>query len=409
MKHGKLWVNLSIIGIFTVALLGFILRCKILFDIRFIDYNRLLDAHEHFAFAGWVTLALIYLMVLEILPQELNKRPLYQWVLGGIVLTAWGMLCTYPFGQLITISDFFSTAFIIITYVFGVVFIRDIIKSKASQPVKLLAISSVLSLMLSSVAIFTLAYLFSINSLNAILYRDALFTYLHLQYNGFFALAVFALLFHKMDSKMSYQARRNVRRLSIFLSCSILPSLFISFLWQDPVVIIRIIAIIGSIFLLLSFIWLIVTGLSMIEEVMEITPVMRVLGIMALSAFMLKELLQSFTIFPAIGDMVFGNRPIIIGYLHLVFLGFVTPFILIYYTHLKVFSLKSKFTFTAFIFFIVGIVLNEIMLMTQGMGEMIIKSTYLFPWLLWGISIVLFIGATLITIARFSTNSKAKS
>jgi hypothetical protein len=43
------------------------------------------------------------------------------------------------------------------------------------------------------------------------------------------------------------------------------------------------------------------------------------------------------------------------------------------------------------------------------MGEMIIKSTYLFPWLLWGISIVLFIGATLITIARFSTNSKAKS
>ena len=46
-----------------VALLGLTLRSKILFSIPFLDYNRLLDAHFHFAFGGWVTLALTVILI----------------------------------------------------------------------------------------------------------------------------------------------------------------------------------------------------------------------------------------------------------------------------------------------------------------------------------------------------------
>jgi hypothetical protein len=54
--------------------------------------------------------------------------------------------------------------------------------------------------------------------------------------------------------------------------------------------------------------------------------------LLSIGAFVLKMVLQSLTIFAGVGNAVFGDRPVIIGFLHLVFLGFVSPFILAYYT-----------------------------------------------------------------------------
>src|SRR6266487_5541778 len=108
---------------------------------------------------------------------------------------------------------------------------------------------------------------------------------------------------------------------------------------------------------------------------------------MSIAAFIVKMFLQSFTIFPAVGNAVFGDRPVIIGFLHLVFLGFVSPFILAYYVQKNMLNSNIKLTGYALIIFISGILLNEIILMLQGLGAMFLKSSYLFSWLLWAISI----------------------
>ena len=402
MKNKNLWVNLSIIGLFTVALLGMNLRSKFLFDLPFIDYNRLLDAHEHFAFAGWVTLALMVLLINELLTLT-NKKNSYQWLLGGIAIGSWGMLFSFPFERFISASNYFSTFFILVTYVFSWVFIKDIIKSPVSKTVRILSISSMVCLTLSSVGPFTLAYLFSVKSLNAVLYRDALFTYLHLQYNGFFTLAVFALLVHKLDLKITARSNRDVHWFAYLLTFSVLPSLFISYLWQEPNIVIRLVAIVGSISLLLTFTWLFISGIEIRKTITEVMPIIRVMGLLSISAFMLKTFLQSFTIFPAVGDAVFGDRPVIIGFLHLVFLVFVSIFILAYYAQSGFLNIHSRFTKVALIAFIIGVVLNETVLMLQGVGKMVIIGSALFPWLLWIISIWLFISALLILIARFKT------
>ncbi len=403
MKNKKLWVDISIIGLFSVAILGMILRSKILFDLPFIDYNHLLDAHGHFAFTGWVTLALMILMVNELLPSSLNKKNSYQWLLVGIVISSWGMLFSYPFANLISLSNFFSTFFILVTYVFSWVFIKDILKSQVNKTVRLLIISSLVCLILSSIGPFTLAYLFSVKSLNAVLYRNALYTYLHLQYNGFFTLAVFALLVHKLEPKITTRSKRDIHWFANLLTFSIIPSLFISYLWQEPNIYIRLIAIIGSISLLLTFIWLLISGIEIRKTIIKVTPIIRVTGLLSISAFMLKIFLQSFTIFPVVGDAVFGDRPVIIGFLHLVFLAFVSLFILGYYAQTNFLNIKNKFTKVSLIVFIIAVVLNETVLMVQGLGGMFTEGSYLFSWLLWIISVLLFIAALLIAIARFKT------
>src|SRR5271169_5615650 len=83
------WINLSILNLCIVALLGMVLRSKIVFSLPFINYNHLLEAHSHFTFGGWVTLVLMTLFIYELLPVSISKRPVYQWLLGSIAVCAW--------------------------------------------------------------------------------------------------------------------------------------------------------------------------------------------------------------------------------------------------------------------------------------------------------------------------------
>ncbi len=403
MKKNNRWINILILNFCVVALLGMALRSKILFSIPFLDYNRLLDAHFHFAFGGWVTLALAVLLVYNLLPATLYGKASYKWLLISILTSAWLLLLSSPLPANSISSSFFSTLFILVNYVFAWFFIRDIVKANISKTVRLLAVSSVVCLILSSFGVFTLAYLFASKSLNSFAYRDALYSYLHLQYNGFFTLAVFALLFQKLEPKMTLDAKTKSYQFSVLLCASTFPSLFLTYLWRDPNDVYRVIAVCGSVLLLLSFIWFVRLIPALKELAKSIHPLIRYMSYLCMAAFSLKIFLQSLTLFPEVGNAVFGDRPVIIGFLHLVFLGFVTPFIFIWFAQSGFLNIRLAFTKLSLIIFTIAVLLNEAVLMTQGLGAMLIKSSQIFPWVLWVLSIFLLIGAVLIAIARIKS------
>lgn len=400
MRRKKNWITYSIFNLCTVAFLGFILRSKIIFALPLINYNHLLESHFHFAFGGWVTLALMVLSVYELFPASLHEKPFYQWIFRIIVITSWITLLTQYFDGNSLSTKLFSAAFILATYIYGWIFIADIKKAKVSKAVLVLAISSTVSLLLSSVGPFALDYLFALKSQNAILYRNALYTYLHFQYNGFFTLAVFSLLFHKIKSEIKAGSDHNIYRFSLLLIISIPTSLFLTYLWQDPNTLFRVIAICGSIFILITLILFLTISPTLYNAFHKSNPLLKYIMFLSFSSFVLKMFLQSFTIFPKIGDAVFGNRPIIIGFLHLVFLAFVTLFILGYFIYSGLQDIKSGFNKLALIVFSSGVILTEVILMAQGLGAMFLVSNSLVPWLLWTTSILLFIGALMIFMSR---------
>ncbi len=401
------WVDIVIFNFCVVAFLGFTLRSKILFSIPFLDYNRLLDAHFHFAFSGWVTLALSVILIDDVLPAPFNSRRVYRWLPMAILSASWLLLLTSPLPANSVGATLCSVVLILITYAFAFIFMADLRKSSAGKTVKLLAISSLVCLVLSSAGIFYLAYLFASKSLDTFAYRDALYTYLHLQYNGFFTLAVFAILFNKLESKMTAAAKIKAYRFSLWLTISTIPSLFLTYLWRDPNEVYRIIAICGSITLLISLGLFILLAFSLREIYAAIHPLIRSMIFLAVCSFLLKVFLQSGTLFPAIGNAVFGDRPVIIGFLHLVFLGFVTLFLMAWFAQNGYLNIHSAFTQTALITFTTAVILNELVLMTQGLGAMFIKSSNIFPWLLWAISIALLMSALLIGIARLRDKKSA--
>ena len=75
------------------------------------------------------------------------------------------------------------------------------------------------------------------------------------------------------------------------------------------------------------------------------------------------------TIIPALGNAVFGYRPIIIGFLHLVFLGFVSFYIFFNFLEAGVFA-KTRISTAAIWSFIAAVTLNETILLIEGVGLM---------------------------------------
>jgi hypothetical protein len=92
MRRKNLWITLSLVNLCIVALFGMTLRTKFVLPITWIDYKNFLSAHSHFAFGGWVTLALMILFIDNLLTDQQKQKSIYQWILSGIEITALGMV-----------------------------------------------------------------------------------------------------------------------------------------------------------------------------------------------------------------------------------------------------------------------------------------------------------------------------
>jgi hypothetical protein len=130
------------------------------------------------------------------------------------------------------------------------------------------------------------------------------------------------------------------------------------------------------------------------------SPVSRTFWVFSTVSFTLKMLLQVGTIFPQLGNAVYGDRPVIIGFLHLVFLGFITFFLLALVVENRYFLLRGKQIILPFIIFSTGIIANELLLMLQGLGILLNTNSDIYKWLLWGVAIILFTGALSIALTR---------
>jgi hypothetical protein len=92
------WIYISFFNLLIVALLGVVMRYKIAFSLPFINQKNFLNAHSHFAFAGWISQALMFFIVLYIYQNSpFFSYKKYRLLLWLNLLTAYGMLCSFPF------------------------------------------------------------------------------------------------------------------------------------------------------------------------------------------------------------------------------------------------------------------------------------------------------------------------
>ncbi len=358
------WVKISLFNLLLVSMLGIVLRYKIAFALLFIEQKFLLHGHSHFAFAGWISQCLMALMV-DTLPADHQRK--YRLVLWANLLTAYGMLLSFPVQGYGVVSILFSTLSILVSYVFAFLFWKDTGGSGNTSPAQKCFRAALLWSVLSSLGTYSLVQMMLTHTFHEKWYLASIYFYLHFQYNGWFLFGCLGLVFHLLQQKQISTARMNTIFWCFALAC--LPAYFFSALWLPIPTVVYIIVVLAAIVQLLG--WIILLRLLKGNQFLFIEaakPVKWALGLSAI-AFTIKLLLQAGSTIPSLSTIAFGFRPVVIGYLHLVLLGVLSLFLIGY-------SLRAKFipltrtVKTGLLIFSAAIILNELLLMVQGAAAM---------------------------------------
>ncbi|MEO6820129.1 MAG: hypothetical protein ABI204_10405 [Ginsengibacter sp.] len=366
--NSRRWILIALINFCVVALAGVTLRYKINFPLPMVNQKYLLHAHSHFAFDGWVAIALMTCMVNYLQRNNVatNYRK-YHWILLASCLTAYAMFISFIIEGYDTFSITFSSLSIFISYFFIFHLWRDLNKvvDKAYSP-KWFKGALVL-LGISSLGAFSLAYLMANHIVIQDLYFSAIYFFLHFQYNGWFLFACFGLLFSFLYKIGFIPTAAISKKLFIIMAIMVGPTFLLSILWLKLPTGLRWIANISGILQLLVLFYFIQL-LPVIKKHINnrIDKVTRFLWTMAAIAFVLKIVLQMLSIVPFLSHLAFGFRPVVIGYLHLSFIGIISFFLLGYIN--EIYKKEGYRVLTGgTILFVSGFLIQEIVLMTQGL------------------------------------------
>jgi len=311
------YLRLAIVNFIVLTVLGLVLRYIHIGSIGGINYQFLLHAHSHFAFAGWMFFTIALLIVNLIHKNKITRA--FRWVMILALVSAYGMLVSFYLQGYKAVSICFSTLFIIVTYRFTyLVFKSKLFKNDLHELSTKLIKASLVFLCLSSIGPFTLGPLMAMGLKNTPYYQDTIYVYLHFQMNGFMLLAVWGLFASALPvASLSKSARIWV---DLFIYSTI-PLYFVFTLWSGPGLFVQILAAIGATINLVSWIALFLSFKSNF-------PFSSSLVKAAFLATSLKVLFQLLICYPSIGSWTFSNRDLIIGYIHLLTLGIITPLIL---------------------------------------------------------------------------------
>lgn len=391
------WINISLINFSVVALAGIVLRYKINFSLTFVDQKKLLHGHSHFAFTGWVALVLMTLLVNYLQQQNLktNYRK-YHWIVLANCIAAYSMLFSFIAEGYAFYSILSSSLSILISYIFIFHCWRDLLQVKDLSFAPVWFKAGLTLWIISSLGAFMLAFLMANHNKVQDLYFGAIYFFLHFQYNGWFLFVCFGLFFSYLQRKEIPDILALNRKIFIIMIIAVAPTYFLSILWLRLPTILYSIAGISGLLQLVVLFYFIKLLMHMKGSVAQ-NFISKYLWVMASASFIIKIVLQLLSVFPFLSNYAFSFRPIVIGYLHLSFLGIISFFILAYINQVLI-EQGKHLSIVGVLIFSIGVILQEIVLMVQGLEAMDFKPLPYANPILFFLAITMGIGLIWITV-----------
>jgi len=404
------WIKISIFNFTLLALLGCILRYKIAFSLPFIDQKYLLHAHSHFAFAGWVSQILMCLFLYALNNDTIeweNKIKKFEKIFVLNLITAYGMLISFALQGYAMYSIIFSTASILVSYWFAFSVYPLIKESNIHAVTKKYFYAALLFNVISSLGPFSLAFMMVSHSANQDYLMGAVFYYLHFQYNGWFLFVILGTLNeHIAKQTENFDFNRNFNVLIV----AAVMTLFLSLPWIDKQNMLGIVLFAIVIMQLLVFISFLRNtkegnGPPLILNSRIKIPIKSIFTF----AILIKGVLQILILVPSLDQYAFGIRPVIIAYLHLVLIGVVSFYIFHYLIKERIMLMSKKLN-KGLLIFLGGFILNEIVLVLQGLSWLNIVGLPLTNESLFLAAIMMFSGLIVVTtsIIKKSVSGKNK-
>lgn len=349
---------LSALAFFIIAsLLGLALRFAFVLEYpEWFMYRNVQHAHSHTALLGWL-FAIYYLGIIHFFELDFERYKKLFYFLQVAVL---GMLVSFPINGYSTISIIFSTAHIMLCFVFTYMIWKEkIARSRLSQ---LFLKTSLAFLCISTLGPLALGPLMSVGLKGTALYYGAIQFYLHFQFNGWFIFGGIAILLAIIEWKnIKLNEVKEMRFYKTLLIATIL-TFALAVTWSTPhwsIFLLNSIGVLVQLWALLLFIQLI-RDLNIKEYIPKYT---FLVFSVAMLAFFLKVFIQSIVVIPYFAEVSYMIRNFVIGFIHLLMLGCLSLFAFGFISII----LRKSLSYIGTQIFIAGIVITELLLFGQGL------------------------------------------
>lgn len=303
------------------VLIGLGLRLNWVWPWTSLGYSDLLHAHSHVAFLGWVFNAFFVAALRHFVPPaEMRSYDRLWWTMqAGVV----GMLATFPFQGYAAASITFSTLHMAAALGFALKLWR---RNHAAPAARVHLRLALVFMLLSGAGPLALGVLPALGLRESPAYTLAIYFYLHCQYNGWFPFFLQALLLQRAEEQGWRVDGPAAARAAWWLGGGGLLAYALSTLWCQPPAVLGWIALAGGVIQ--------AVGAVQFSRAVRRVPwpadrVVRLLAFAAVGAWLLKHGLHLVGPWPGLAALT-QQRFVAIAFLHLVFLGLVTPGLLIW-------------------------------------------------------------------------------
>ncbi|MBS1743135.1 MAG: hypothetical protein JST81_08880 [Bacteroidetes bacterium] len=392
--------SIALANLLIVAGIGVVMRYKIAYSLPIVDQKNLLHGHSHFAFAGWISHALMLLLIQYLAGKKGNQVfKKYRWVLTANLITAYGMLISFPIQGYGLYAILFSTLSIFVSYAFCIMYWKDLNSLPEFSVSHWWMKLSLLFNALSSIGAFSLAFMMAAKITNQHWYLASVYFFLHFQYNGWFFFACMGLAMATFLHKIPIQKQKIIFWL---FAGACVPAYILSALWLPLPAWTYYIVVIAACSQVLGLYYVITEVRKQFPHLLTIIDSRsRWIFLLVLCALSIKLLLQLASVIPSLSTLAFGFRPIVIGYLHLILLGVISLFLLGYMAVTGNLQLQRNRLFSLRLF-VFGVILNEIILMIQGIADITFLPLPFINEALLAASIIMFSGLLLLNFSRSS-------
>ena len=363
------WVLISLLNFVVASIMGVLLRYVFVAEIPWMDYRNMLHGHSHVAMLGWVYLILFALLIDVFVPRAKQSAPFYNRLFWFTQFSVVGMMVSFPIQGYAAVSITFSTLHIIASYIFIHRIWQDL--SIEKKQVSYLVKASLVFLGISTIGIWAMGPVMALQLRNDPLYMVVVQFYLHFQFNGWFALAVMALLIHQLNRwGLVFENRYFYRFFYIYL-ISLGLTFFQVLHWAYLQPYMYVINAVGVMIQVLAFAFLLYpVRRTLWSKLAGQSGTVRWLVGFGMVSLLIKISLQAALVVPEVMAISTTIRQFMVGYIHLTMLGFITGLILLL---LYVKEVAVINTFGIYIFSI-GYIMTEAILFLQGV----------FYWGRWG-------------------------
>ncbi len=362
------WVKISLVFLFLVAFIGTLLRSVDFLPFHF-HYANWVHAHSHTAFQGWIYLTQFLFLTRIYLSENQIKKHNYPILFKITAITVVGVLISFAMQGYGLYSIIISTIFQVLCYAFFYYFLRDTRGYAQGNKVSLKFIKTGLWFgVLSSLLPFAIGIASAKGLCGTEIYFSLIYSFLHLQYNGWFLLVMIGLFYQFLEREKIPFSQSRANTFYYLFSWGVIPSISLSLLGMSYAPLIKVLAYLSSILLAISLMYFILSIPKNLKNVLSEKPLLfRIFLGSFLFCFVLKIILQCLSVFPYFLNYAFHNKPIILAYLHLNFIGVISLLLLALIFERNWLPINTMTKLGSYSF-IVGFILSELALLLSGFG-----------------------------------------